>query len=41
VRSRAQFESEVAKVKKGDYIRLYVRRFDPQEISRFVVVRAE
>jgi len=41
VRSRAEFESEVAKVKKGDYIRLYVRRFDPQEISRFVVVRAE
>jgi serine protease Do len=41
VKSRAEFDVEVAKVKKGDYIRLYVRRFDPQEISRFVVIRAE
>jgi serine protease Do len=41
VKSRAEFDAEVAKVKKGDYIRLYVRRFDPQEISRFVVIRAE
>jgi serine protease Do len=41
VKTRAEFEGEVAKVRKGDYLRLYVRRFDPQEISRFVVVRAE
>ena len=40
VNSPAAFEAEVGKVKKGDYVRLYVRRFQPQEISRFVVVHA-
>jgi S1-C subfamily serine protease len=40
VSSPAAFEAEVGKVKKGDYVRLYVRRFQPQEISRFVVVHA-
>jgi len=41
VKTRAEFDAEVSKVRKGDYLRLYVRRFDPEEISRFVVVRAE
>jgi len=40
VNSPAAFDAEVGKVKKGEYVRLYVRRFRPQEISRFVVVRA-
>lgn len=37
----ADFRTELDKTKKGDYIRLYVRRFAPQEISRYVVIRAE
>jgi serine protease Do len=41
VKSVAQFRSEIDKVKKGDYVRLYVRRFYPQEISRYVVIRLE
>jgi serine protease Do len=36
-----EFRAEVSKVKKGGYLRLYVRRFAPQEISRFVVIRVE
>jgi serine protease Do len=41
VSSVSQFRSELEKVKKGDYIRLYVRRFAPQEISRYVVIKPE
>jgi serine protease Do len=40
-KSVEDFRKEVAKVKKGDYLRLYVRRFTPQEVSRFVVIRVE
>jgi serine protease Do len=35
------FRKEVSRVKKGDYLRLYVRRFTPQEISRFVVIKVQ
>jgi Do/DeqQ family serine protease len=35
----AQFRTELGKVKPGDYVRLYVRRFQPQEVSRFVVIK--
>ena len=38
VRSVADFESEAARAKKGDYLRLYVRRFVPQQIARFVLI---
>jgi serine protease Do len=41
VSSVSQFRSELEKVKKGDYIRLYVRRFAPQEVSRYVVIKPE
>jgi len=41
VKSVAQFRGEVEKVKKGDYVRLYVRRFAPQQISRYVVIHLE
>src|SRR5262249_20127579 len=42
VASVSQFRSELEKVKKGDYIRLYVRRFgQQQEISRYVVIKPE
>src|SRR5215472_6076886 len=41
VKSVAQFRAEVEKVKKGDYVRLYVRRFAPQQISRYVVIHLE
>ncbi len=41
VASVSQFRSEIDKVRKGDYIRLYVRRFTPQEISRYVVIKPE
>jgi serine protease Do len=41
VTSVDQFKAELDKVKKGDYIRLYVRRFYPQEFSRFVVIKAD
>jgi serine protease Do len=41
VKSVSQFRTEVEKVKKGDYVRLYVRRFAPQQISRYVVIHLE
>jgi serine protease Do len=41
VSSVDDFEREVNRVGKGEYLRLYVRRFTPQEVSRFVVIRAE
>jgi len=41
VKTVAQFRTEVEKVKKGDYVRLYVRRFAPQQISRYVVIHIE
>jgi serine protease Do len=41
VSSVSQFRSELEKVKKGEYIRLYVRRFGQQEISRYVVIKPE
>lgn len=34
-----QFRTELAKVKPGDYVRLYVRRFQPHEIARFVIIK--
>jgi serine protease Do len=39
VHSAAELESELSKVGKGEYVRLYVRRFQPQEVSRYVVVQ--
>ena len=39
VHSAAELESELSKVKKGEYVRLYVRRFQPPEVSRYVVVQ--
>jgi serine protease Do len=41
VSSVDQFKRELDRVKKGDYLRLYVRRFYPQEFSRFVVIKAD
>jgi serine protease Do len=41
VRSVSQFRAELDKIKKQDYVRLYVRRFHPQEISRYVVITPE
>ncbi|HLN58305.1 MAG TPA: PDZ domain-containing protein, partial [Thermoanaerobaculia bacterium] len=38
VRSVGQFRDEVGRVKKGDYLRLYVLRFVPQRIGRFVLI---
>jgi Do/DeqQ family serine protease len=39
VTSISQFRSELSKIKSGDYVKLYVRRFEPQEISRFVIIK--
>ncbi len=41
VKTPDEFEGALGKLKKGGYVRLYVRRFQPQEISRFVVIRLE
>jgi serine protease Do len=41
VRNAAELRAELANVGKGQYARLYVRRFQPQEASRFVVVRLD
>jgi serine protease Do len=41
VTSVSQFRNEVDRVRKGDYIRLYVRRFAPRPVSRYVVIRAD
>ena len=38
VRSVSQFRDEVGRVKKGDYLRLYVMRFVPQQIARYVLI---
>jgi Do/DeqQ family serine protease len=35
----AQFRTELDKVKPGEYVRLYVRRFQPQEEARFVIIK--
>lgn len=41
IKSVSDLRTEVRKVHPGDYIRLYVRRFHPQELSRFVLIKAE
>jgi serine protease Do len=41
VGSIEDFRAAMAKVGKGDYVRLYVRRFSPQEVSRFVIIKTE
>jgi serine protease Do len=41
IRSVGEFREAVAKVKKGDYVRLYVRRFVPQQVSRYVLIQIE
>jgi serine protease Do len=41
VRSVSQFRDEVGRVKKGDYLRLYVMRFVPQQIARYVLIAVE
>jgi len=41
VRSVGQFRDEVARVRKGEYLRLYVRRFVPQQIARYVLIPVE
>ena len=41
VQSPTQFRDQVQSVGSGDYIRLYVRRFAPQEVSRFVLIKAQ
>jgi serine protease Do len=38
VRSVGQFRDEVTRARKGEYLRLYVRRFVPQPISRYVLI---
>ena len=39
VSSVGDFRTALQKVGKGDYVRLYVRRFVPQEVSRYVIIR--
>ena len=41
VASVDDFRREIERVARGEYLRLYVRRFAPQEFSRFVVIRSE
>jgi len=41
VKSAGDLEAGLAGVHRGDYVRLYVRRFQPQEVSRYVVIRLE
>ncbi|HEY6148575.1 MAG TPA: Do family serine endopeptidase, partial [Thermoanaerobaculia bacterium] len=41
VSSIEDFRSAMARVGKADYVRLYVRRFSPQEVSRFVIIKTE
>jgi len=41
ITSITDFRAAMAKVGKGDYVRLYVRRFTPQEVSRFVIIKTE
>jgi serine protease Do len=41
IRSVAEFRDAVTKVRKGDYVRLYVRRFVPQQVSRYVLIQVE
>jgi serine protease Do len=41
VKSVGQFRDEIARVKKGDYLRLYVLRFVPQRLARYVLIRLE
>jgi S1-C subfamily serine protease len=41
ITSITEFRSAMAKVARGDYVRLYVRRFAPQEVSRFVIIKTE
>ena len=38
VKSVAQFRDEIGRAKKGDYLRLYVLRFQPQQIARYVLI---
>jgi serine protease Do len=38
IRTPDDFRTEVSRVKKGDYLRLYVRRFVHQQISRYVLI---
>jgi serine protease Do len=41
VKSVAQFRDEIARVKKGDYLRLYVLRFVPQRLARYVLIHVD
>lgn len=41
VTSTGQFREQIQSVGRGDYIRLYVRRFAPQEVSRFVLIKTQ
>ncbi len=41
VRSVGQFRDEIDRLKKGDYLRLYVLRFQPQQIARYVIIQME
>ncbi len=41
VKSGSQFHAEIAKVKKGDYLRLYVLRFVPQRVARYVLIQVD
>ncbi|MEP6767463.1 MAG: Do family serine endopeptidase [Acidobacteriota bacterium] len=41
VASIDQFRAQVDRVGKGEYIRLYVRRFTPQQVSRFAIIKTE
>jgi serine protease Do len=38
IKSVGQFRDEIGKVKKGDYLRLYVMRFVPQRLARYVLI---
>ncbi len=41
IRSVGQFRDEVGRVKKGDYLRLYVMRFHPQQFARYVLISVD
>ncbi|MEO8190235.1 MAG: Do family serine endopeptidase [Acidobacteriota bacterium] len=41
ISSIQEFRPQVDRTGKGEYIRLYVRRFVPQEVSRFVIIKTD
>jgi S1-C subfamily serine protease len=41
VGSIADFRAALQKVGKGEYVRLYVRRFGAQEVSRYVIIKTQ